>query len=325
MGCVFFEAIIWLLYGSQTHVGFSEKTTAANTQGSPYWTRRGENAVLSDMASIWITYVLRNDPECQGPKGSTAMGDLLRIVKENLLVVRLPANSDITQDGCRTNAETLLAELKKILDRAETDDAYAFTGKDRSKVKEPPQVGVVNSELGFQVPPRSRQELSVNDARGRGPPSNPRTSRVLEPHSHGHYTRSVDAKWIYVPDDVFAKKFIEKHASEYHELFRFPESAICTECDQLDFERTGEVFRRKMRDLRNMLGGEKCSLCVALYHKGIKAGVELADELVLERIAAGLKIAGKPETIYRVCQSPGKNTSAFYPRISLMKWRCRNL
>jgi serine/threonine protein kinase len=147
MGCIILEYVIWLLYGweglrnfydEQMHIDQSTETLyflADKTTGT---------AEVSNYAKSWIEYILQNDPECNNPSGS-ALGDLVRFVRERLLVVALPEEGMTEEDfeQCRATAGDLETALSRIWRKARNDEAvggrYLFSASDRTGIK-PPQL-----------------------------------------------------------------------------------------------------------------------------------------------------------------------------------------
>jgi serine/threonine protein kinase len=144
MGCVIFESLYWLLYGIQEQDNHDAATKFSNLNGldTAYWTLTSANpptAKVNEITAKAIEHMLSSDPECNQESG-TALGDLLTLVKEKLLVVRLPERDDTPEQRSksRTTAEVLQLELGKIIQRTKTDEKYLFTGIPRDDVTPPP-------------------------------------------------------------------------------------------------------------------------------------------------------------------------------------------
>ncbi|EGZ73028.1 HET-domain-containing protein [Neurospora tetrasperma FGSC 2509] len=139
MGCVMLEFVIWLLYGNDTLKQFNVQITT-KSNGS-WFMKRGQTAKLHDTVAQTMNFMLESDPECQD---GTAVGELIRLVRERLLVVHLGPDT-------------------KKLQRAET-----FKGVD-STINDIPSIQVEQIEDGFvsqrgDMDTRIAQNLS---ARGR--------------------------------------------------------------------------------------------------------------------------------------------------------------
>lgn len=127
LGCVFLEALVWMLYGETELHKFLRTTEVAAAQGTPFWTRKGRtNAKISAVATMWMGHILTEDPECQGPS-RTALRDLLILIKTKMLVIKLPADTDLPMEGDRINAEKLRDELQRFLHEGNKNDSYLCT------------------------------------------------------------------------------------------------------------------------------------------------------------------------------------------------------
>jgi hypothetical protein len=301
MGCVFFEAVVWMLYGYQFQHVFAETTAKSHTEGTPYWTRVGKSAKVSDMASLWINHMLRRDPECNRSNGS-ALGDLLKLVKNQLLVVNLPEDSDQYTPGFRSNASDLLEALKAIIQRANVDDHYAFSGTDRSSVG-PPPLGTESTPAVVKATPQpgsvvysSSRSLSLSPLSTGGP--------VLTTRRQVRYTHAINDEWSYVDDDTFADAIIRQYASEYTTLFPTADMALCSGCVNIGISNSGIVLRRPMADLQMMRN--ECKLCALLHRIAKSTGIKDTETVVVDRVPAGLIMNGKPDPVLRICRSFGK-------------------
>lgn len=146
MGCIVLEFAIWLLYGWKGLVTFYEQRNDLDTSTETlYFTadKNNRTAIVSDYAVSWIEHILLNDPECNSPSGS-AIRDLIKLVRDRLLVVALPQEGMNEEDlkQCRADAGELETALKSIWGKAVDDEAkkghYIFSKSDRTDAK-PPQ------------------------------------------------------------------------------------------------------------------------------------------------------------------------------------------
>lgn len=131
MGCIIFEFVIWLLYGYPGLQRFymEKPPTGRDTL---YFTvnSREDHAQVSDIVTKWMDYMLQFDPECNG-QSRTVIGDLIRLVKDHLLVVSLPGQ--MGQGGTRQGADFLERSLSEIMNKAVTNrgGTYLFTRSSR--------------------------------------------------------------------------------------------------------------------------------------------------------------------------------------------------
>lgn len=86
-GCITLEIIIWLLYGADGLLEFNKSLS----DGSPFyqvdWTGETKCVRVHNVVAAWMDHISQ-DPACRA--GTTALGDLLDLVKLGLLVVELP-------------------------------------------------------------------------------------------------------------------------------------------------------------------------------------------------------------------------------------------
>ncbi|KAI3532834.1 TOL [Colletotrichum filicis] len=88
MGCIMFECIIWLLYGYTELERFDESLSASGYDSSFFKIKDVDNGQVAEVHPTvveWMTS-LATDPRCGT---DSAIGDLLKLVRERLLVVPL--------------------------------------------------------------------------------------------------------------------------------------------------------------------------------------------------------------------------------------------
>lgn len=169
MGCVVLELLIWLLYGYKELEGFNESMRQALGASSPYWvlddTNTAEGSASVHPSVVKCMDIMGKDPECIG---TTAIGDLLRIVRTKLLVIPLPRDSPSFYQkhgpspiGYRAKAEELERALKEILDKGESNNRYWVTRRSRSgltgPVKSIPRPDLQPAHFSTNVPIIRRQ------------------------------------------------------------------------------------------------------------------------------------------------------------------------
>lgn len=95
IGCITLEIVIWLMYGI---TGLGEFNKSLND--SPFYkvTKTGKmrSAQVHDVVLSWMDYILQ-DPACY--PGTTALGDLLSLVRRGLLVVDLPDRYSVRRNS----------------------------------------------------------------------------------------------------------------------------------------------------------------------------------------------------------------------------------
>jgi serine/threonine protein kinase len=317
MGCVFFEAIVWMLYGQQAIWNFDETTTKAQKEGTPYWSRVGDSdAEVSQLVRGWMDHILEEDPECNR-KGGTVMGDLMKLVKKKLFQIHLPPDSDVYMDGFRTNAKDMRQDLWAILVRAEaeeegqTDDQYIFTGSDRSTVHPPS----IDPEYMAAQDPKPLQSFLPVPGRGRRPslavPTTTTKARggAITTRRNNQYTHSLNDVWKYVDDDEFVISVLQRNKFPFSNLFSVAESTICKSCAEIGHHFAHFVFDRTMRELRKAVTSKSCDLCALLFKAASKVKIAGTATVTFSTSPAGLRINDKNrgDLVLRFCRSWGKS------------------
>jgi len=143
MGCVVLEFVIWLLYGVEELMRFHHEV------GDSYFTVNYHNepptAELHHRVTQWMSH-LSQHLECSK---NTAIGDLLLIVQEKLLVVALTTDTAIAR--YRISPAEFRQELDGILEKA-GDNRYFYTGTPRENLRGP----VEHSVDAAHVSPQSK-------------------------------------------------------------------------------------------------------------------------------------------------------------------------
>ncbi|KAF2683626.1 hypothetical protein K458DRAFT_304318 [Lentithecium fluviatile CBS 122367] len=92
IGCIYFEFLVWFLYGMKELRRFNRSTNEDLSSPSPFFqidTKGGKRvARVHSITTHWMEQMAQ-DPACR--IGSTALGDLLDIIERGLLVVKLPS------------------------------------------------------------------------------------------------------------------------------------------------------------------------------------------------------------------------------------------
>ncbi|KAF3050480.1 hypothetical protein E8E11_003748 [Didymella keratinophila] len=295
MGCVIFESVIWLLYGSSEILRF-QKMETGNTGNSPYWRKLGRaNYQVTTRASLWMEHILQHDS-----KQVSAIGDLIKLVRDKLLKVDLPPDSDVYTPGKRTNARDMTKELARILKKAKEEPVYLFDGVDKFGPHPPP----VEISTPIQQFSKSPDYLSV-------PIQNvPKQKRQADQSlAMGHRTRISEEKvytdgltdsWQYPDDHQFAQEMIAEDQIPH-------EDNMCDHCTSIDMTSTELVFEKASLEI----GSEYCALCDLIKKAIDRVDLPAGDELHLQRDSDCLIVSGTSGSklkILRLC-CPDQKTS----------------
>ncbi|RTE76399.1 hypothetical protein BHE90_009124 [Fusarium euwallaceae] len=133
MGCIMFECLIWLMYGVDMLERFSHASKSwVLSQGTFFYEDDMDGppiVTLDAVVSEWMDR-MEDDPACE--VGTTALGNLLELIRTRLLVVKLPRepgldwNSHVGlshQKGERCTSGELKERMRKILEN-ETEEYW---------------------------------------------------------------------------------------------------------------------------------------------------------------------------------------------------------
>lgn len=310
LGCVFFEAVVWLLYGRTELTNYHITTDKFGGEGSPYWTRSGPGGIaasVSHMAALWMETILKRDPECSGPDNS-AIRDLMLLIRDKMLVVDLPARSDEDEPNCRANSKSVLDELRRILDQAMRDDKYLFTRRSREGVKAPPsglQVGRPNVKDSQQsASGNASNSINVKDfASGLVPAES--SVGVTTAMRQSQYTNLLSDAWEYEDDDEFSNAVLEKVIDHHDELFpKFKKpKTVCKICSGFDPLVEGSFGKHLRKEL--VEPARKCRFCKLVLIQAERADIAMGSTIELSRDGGKLKINSRDDMTLRICRSPG--------------------
>lgn len=278
MGCVIFETVVCLLYGYEAVDAFQKIERRPGL--TPYWEKTGDfNYVVTDSVTQWIDHILKRDKG----RRDTAIGDLIILVKERLLQIKLPFDSDVYEPGKRTNAKDMKMVLASILAKASADPVYLFEGIEN--FPPPPFIGEgrpsslqTSSRLGpsdthkgsskvfIQGHSNTRRFLSPSTAHL--PPTSKRVGHSTRLSQDRNYTDATIETWQYPDDHQFAQDMLEKYSVEDGDG---NEEELCEYCAKADMMASELTFERS-RLQENL---ENCPLCTLVYK--VIAGTELQE------------------------------------------------
>lgn len=128
MGCIILQLITWLLYDLPGVDELTRRTHNPHQTGSTFWNQKyslvgWSGKVVHEGVRSHMKKIVKD------AAGSGAIRDLAEVVRDKLLVVRLPRDGNKKwQPGYRANADTLYDELRDISRRGEHDPKYWFSG-----------------------------------------------------------------------------------------------------------------------------------------------------------------------------------------------------
>jgi serine/threonine protein kinase len=295
-GCVLLESVIWLLFGIEELETFRERSIRL---GSIYWTSddfHKKTAKLYEPTFDWIDRLLDHDPECRSRTGGSAMRDLILLVKTKLLVLKLPDDSEIPEEGCRINSKNLVEELDVIIAKGKHDPSYLYTGDSRIGIRAPPFAQVSPEEQSKnqfeQFLTDNRNLTAANIAQNRTP-----APWLARPHGgsgdrHDSYLHDFDDKWEYLDDSEFALRVLSRPNIKVGQLMPKKSSVLCRRCEQLDWNGPSLEFKEQLPELQRRKKEEKCEFCTMLLRIAEKKPDR--DWIEVDRVVSGLRMDTSP-------------------------------
>jgi serine/threonine protein kinase len=261
MGCVILESVIWLLYGSSEITRFQKIETL--TAATPYWRKiRYGSYQVTERASLWMDHILKYDT-----KQASAIGDVVKLVRDRLLKVDLPPDSDVYTPGKRTNAKNMREELARILDKASREPEYLFDGVDKFG-SSPPPADISTPIQQFSTSPNHLLVPSGERSADMPIPVGHRT-RIEEERV---YTDSMTDVWQYPDDHRFAERMINQDQTPN-------EDDLCDHCKNIDIKSPELVFNRSSLEADY----EQCALCDLIKKAIDRVELPAGNQIRLER------------------------------------------
>lgn len=314
IGCIMLEYIIWILWGNRELKRFHEQVKGA-TQEMRYFVEThgdGARAAVHPVVSRWIEHILKTDPECSG---TSALRDLLEVVKTKLLVVSLPPNRQSSLTGgvgrtfempspgeakrhYRATAESLVGSLDDILAKL-VDDTYAATGRRREGVRPPSsQSGLLTTSSanrrqgGMSLTPSLRVDHEI--MRAADVTKGAKLDYTLPPKD-----------WQFTVDNVFADAVLTQLRQKKSILWDSECANLCSRCQSLNFWSGGFAIEEKSFELQ--LKATRCHFCKLLWQAYEKAHAIKNFRIRFERNESVIRLSGQQSLpVLSIFRSPGK-------------------
>ncbi|QSZ32547.1 hypothetical protein DSL72_002125 [Monilinia vaccinii-corymbosi] len=286
MGCVIFEAVLWLLYGCKNDFMDNNFVATGEKGGTQYWRKEGHGRYkLTETLTLNIDQILSHDS-----KSSGAIRDLVILVSERLLQINLPQDSDIYTKGCRTNARDLQERLSKIVEMATKDEEYLFSSTDPANISQPRPVNP-----GLKGPSKSSgsSSLSVDDARRVG--SSQTLGRGTAIAQKRDYTNTMKGEWKITPEGPNIMESFLKDRS-----FGSSELVLCSYCDDINILSSQTRISRHMNTLKIRSEKEDCDLCELIYSAAHDQGLTDRSEISLKRLENNFVLEGTNQKFLRL-------------------------
>ncbi|KAF4441595.1 hypothetical protein F53441_11999 [Fusarium austroafricanum] len=264
MGCIILEFVMWLLYGQKGLDTFNESIREDIDHDSepPYYIVTAISGPEREaVVHPRVVQCLKDlSQEVETHARQSAVGDLVSVVRDKLLIVNLPSGEEVVEDKSEPNkgpmivthsslgkqsaglprrvtARVLRESLGDILDKAERNAGYLFTGNISRSLKStiaPPRVEgpALHPDRALNIPNRSKP-MDVNRlTQMRG--NNWQTNRSLV-----YLVCKLDIKvWDFTVDNHFAARFFAALASK--QISQTPPvtqecGLLCQRCESMEF------------------------------------------------------------------------------------------
>ncbi|KAF4456333.1 HET-domain-containing protein [Fusarium austroafricanum] len=259
IGCIWLEFLVWLMYG---HDGLR---SFRNQFPRFYDVNKGDVAIVHRVAEKWMDHMFQ-DPVCK--PGQTALGDLLELIKTQLLVVRLPDSFGSTRDlSSQPGAKRTKKITKRLLESVPPLEIHPSSGSipqinevppdpvDDFALKRPSSTRGVRvrsdqllrqmeliccdqeSHYWFTGNPLSAPDSNV---KGRGNTREPQSGQPLKNPNGGllavksdtlALTGRLDEDWKHIIDNDFATSVLSSLKEKGLSMAGVPESStLCSKC-----------------------------------------------------------------------------------------------
>ncbi|KAK9778550.1 putative Protein kinase domain-containing protein [Seiridium cardinale] len=343
-GCIALEFLIWLMYGPNElkrfnkGLGHSEYTRYYLIKQAP---RGGLMATVNDIVDMWMKQ-MGEDKICL--PGSTAMGNLLELVRTRLLVVKLPERLGTSTKRAQPDPSiTINSSEPTFPDFPSTSKpGVALSYVDIPEIVEPATRPEQRKRSSTKYPSKADRSSGWERARANvvadhmltisgddetesywltgtpDPPKGPDVDDIrrsieqltLLQKSYTGRTELIDADWSYIPDNGFARTVLSSIEAKFLQLPRVAVSSkLCKKCEYLREHileaAYTDTFSRKYLDER--VGAKLCDLCVMLRRVLTKSEA-VTDSIYIERDGSSIKANGEEQTVLSIHRSPGNET-----------------
>ncbi|KAF1913083.1 hypothetical protein BDU57DRAFT_541758 [Ampelomyces quisqualis] len=310
MGCITLEFVIWILYGNERLISFYDQIAGGSQLPYQYYEipdpTEPTHAEVHRVVLRWMDHIASKDPECSE---QSAIHDLLNLIQDKLLVVRLPPSSVSSRSGGRTlappalgrpaqfraTAEDFRDALQDILHKAQSS-SYLFTGKDRTNAKPP---------ASMLAPGTQRA-----DATRANPAPTSVYSGVLGRPIRLDYSLPPLKDWEFPVDNHFARDVALRVGNANFLPDSKITSTLCKRCRKLDFWIGGFSLDDKISSL--LISAQTCDFCKMLRDTRREEDAAATDHVRFERKESNLLLAGDPFPALSIVRMPGARISHLF-------------
>ncbi|GKT66528.1 hypothetical protein ColTof3_13867 [Colletotrichum tofieldiae] len=343
MGCITLEFLIWLMYGPQGLRRFNHCVSSDELGSSaPFYQiikkeSGGNKAVVHKSVVKWMDHMAK-DPVCA--PGSTALGDLLELVRDSLLVVDVPSNmgSEISENGDPKqddfSGETTLVEPVRNTNLESTTEQVPTTA---------PRISIIapetsSSQLAPECVPlkksgspykatralarQFRDQMKVITGQPNAPPDlDAEESRrdLCQPAEHFtaessfgleglsvSATERFDDSWDLIEDNQFTQRvFSSNELAALRDEYTAPSSNLCEQCADFRTQlwRPGFDISYTLEHLREH---HQCDLCKLFWKVCQRQGLTKRTNVIFRREGSSLKVNDSRQPALSIFKGLGK-------------------
>jgi serine/threonine protein kinase len=307
MGCITFEFVVWILYGNDELSNLYKQIEGNAQQICQYYEvldpSEPEGARVHPVVRTWMDHIRTKDPECSSERDS-AIKDLLKIVRDMLLIVPLPPNRRSGTMGGRPLLPPALgqtvaryrataAQFRDALDdilRKRDTPGYLFTGKDRTNVRTPTFTSPLLDPKSTSLPVHN---ISAPESLKSG---------VLGRPIGADYTLPPLKDWEFHIDNTFAKKIVNRAGVQALSPQRNSLPTLCVQCSKRNFWKGGFSIEVDAATLEDRAQG--CDLCKMLYDIHNQTEDPKPSKARFVRDQSNLIMSGDPYPVLSIIRSP---------------------
>ncbi|KAH6629798.1 hypothetical protein C7974DRAFT_472500 [Boeremia exigua] len=139
MGCIALELMIWLLYGQDELNRFNDEVRGDYSSNSPFYQiKKSGNTYIAEVHRVvlhWLQHMV-SDSACR--PGTTALGDVLEIIEQGLLVINLPQTGGRSMSFGKSPAKSGLQLREQAFSLDADESAQISLSQDQAVVVDDP-------------------------------------------------------------------------------------------------------------------------------------------------------------------------------------------
>ncbi|EWY89786.1 serine/threonine protein kinase [Fusarium oxysporum NRRL 32931] len=316
MGCIILEFVVWLLDGQNGLDNFNDSIRGVikHDYDPPYYITRG---AADQMVALVHPVVMQQlddlSRRTEAQANRSALGDLVTIVKERLLIVDLPSEDRNTPEPSENNqgpkithtrspsdeesgiprrvtAGCLRQSLTQILDRADNDPKYLFSRH------------ILQPRPLTPIPFRTDSSGSLHpDMAKRMVQKETPATRLAITQMKGNVI------WDFIVDNEFAKNFLGSSSTRPTPTVANGNKSdtLCRKCAALDFWALDFRVRDRLSDLKSVI--QHCRWCTMRWEAS-KHLEGKTESVVFSRAGSVIKLNESDPPVFSLFKPQGFET-----------------